>query len=472
MKKIILLITILFNYNIIISQTYTSNSGLINLNLGNKYEEAEITYSDNTKVKGYINGFIENNSIEVGLGLDYFDKLEDQLNLDDKKFHFKKEINDKPIILTQDKIKSISVVVNNVTKTYYLLKIKSVDKKKNIVDLNRKVWLPLLKDSDKIKIFGFNLFINNRYVHTYTYLSNDDEYALKPTDKSFISSDAIIESYQIMLKYIFNDCDKIKPLIEEFTNKENAKKKYAELQLQIKSVKKEKDLTKDEEKNKILKDLSIEKDSFEYAGAAGGWIDALGYPFSKGRVFDVCEKDHGQYDQSGPIFWATGAAMMIRSNLFHQLNGFDDQFFAHQEEIDLCWRMQLLGFHLYACPKAKVFHVGAGTLPRGGRKVFLNFRNNLIMLTKNLPVQELIWKIPCRFALDAISAWKGLFSGDFSFFKAIVAAHFGYFSHILSGKLKRSKSPKTMKSLDGVYNGSLVWDYFIKNKQHFNKIVL
>lgn len=253
MKKIILLITILFNYNVIISQTYTSNSGLINLNLGNKYEEAEITYSDNTKVKGYINGFIENNSIEVGLGLDYFDKLEDQLNLDDKKFHFKKEINDKPIILTQDKIKSISVVVNNVTKTYYLLKIKSVDKKKNIVDLNRKVWLPLLKDSDKIKIFGFNLFINNRYVHTYTYLSNDNEYALKPTDKSFISSDAIIESYQIMLKYIFNDCDKIKPLIEEFTNKENAKKKYAELQLQIKAVKKEKDLTKDEEKNKILK---------------------------------------------------------------------------------------------------------------------------------------------------------------------------------------------------------------------------
>ena len=102
-------------------------------------------------------------------------------------------------------------------------------------------------------IFGFNLFINNRYVHTYTYLSNDDEYALKPTDKSFISSDAIIESYQIMLKYIFNDCEKIKPLIEEFTNKENAKKKYAELQLQIKAVKKEKDLTKVEEKNKILK---------------------------------------------------------------------------------------------------------------------------------------------------------------------------------------------------------------------------
>lgn len=215
-----------------------------------------------------------------------------------------------------------------------------------------------------------------------------------------------------------------------------------------------------------------EQNIFEYAGAAGGWIDALGYPFSRGRVFDVCEEDKGQYDESKPIFWATGAAMMIRSSLFHQLGGFDASFFAHQEEIDLCWRMQLMGYHLYACPKAKVYHVGAGTLPRGGRKVYLNFRNNLIMLTKNLPLNELIWKIPFRFALDAISAWKGLISGDISFFRAIVAAHFGYFAHILSGKLTRSTSPKPMKTLDGVYNGSLVWDYFIKNKQHFNKIVL
>lgn len=215
-----------------------------------------------------------------------------------------------------------------------------------------------------------------------------------------------------------------------------------------------------------------EPNRFEYAGAAGGWIDALGYPFSRGRVFDICELDQGQYDEPSPIFWATGAAMMIRSALFHELNGFDASFFAHQEEIDLCWRMQLLGYHLYACPSAKVFHVGAGTLPRGGRKVYLNFKNNLIMLTKNLPLKELIWKIPFRFALDAISAWKGLFSGDIAFFRAIVAAHFGYITHILSGKLIRSKSPKSMKTLDGVYNDYLVWDYFIKNKQHFNKIVL
>jgi GT2 family glycosyltransferase len=218
--------------------------------------------------------------------------------------------------------------------------------------------------------------------------------------------------------------------------------------------------------------LSYEHRSyFEYAGAAGGWIDFLGYPFSKGRVFDVCELDLRQYDFNAPIFWASGAAMMIRSHLFHQLNGFDADFFAHQEEIDLCWRMQLAGYRLFVCPAAKVFHVGAGTLPRGGRKVYLNFRNNLIMLTKNLTSKELAWKIPLRFVLDAISAWKGLLSGDFSFFKAIVQAHFAYIKYVLEGKIKRSEHTKPLKSLDGVFEGSLVWQYFIRNRQDFNKIV-
>jgi GT2 family glycosyltransferase len=162
---------------------------------------------------------------------------------------------------------------------------------------------------------------------------------------------------------------------------------------------------------------------------------------------------------------------MIRANLFHELNGFDGNFFAHQEEIDLCWRMQLAGYKLYACPSAVVYHVGAGTLPRGGRKVFLNFRNNLAMMCKNLPFAELAWKLPVRFALDAISAWKGLFAGDLSFFTAIVKAHFGLFSFVLSGKIKRSNYPKSLKTLYGVYNGSLVYQYFIKKNQFFNKIV-
>ena len=213
------------------------------------------------------------------------------------------------------------------------------------------------------------------------------------------------------------------------------------------------------------------QDTFEYAGAAGGWIDMLGYPFSKGRIFDVCEKDVQQYDESSAIFWASGAAMMIRASLFHSLNGFDANFFAHQEEIDLCWRMQLAGYELYACPKAIVYHVGAGTLPRGGRKVFLNFRNNLVMMAKNLPIGELLWKMPVRFALDALSAWKGLISGDPSFFVAIVKAHFSFMVFILQGKVMRSSHPKPMAVLGGVYQGSLVFQYFLKNKHNFDKIV-
>ena len=211
--------------------------------------------------------------------------------------------------------------------------------------------------------------------------------------------------------------------------------------------------------------------SFEYAGAAGGWIDLLGYPFSRGRVFDICETDQQQYDSVAPIFWATGACMMIRSSLFHELKGFDSQFFAHQEEIDLCWRMQLNGHQLFACPSSVVYHVGGGTLPKGGRKVFLNFRNNLIMLAKNLPLSELVWKVPMRLGLDAISAYKGLLSGDLTFFMAIAKAHFSFFGYLMSGKIKRSINTKPMKSLQGVYGGSLVWQYFIKNKHHFDKIV-
>jgi len=163
--------------------------------------------------------------------------------------------------------------------------------------------------------------------------------------------------------------------------------------------------------------------------------------------------------------------MMIRSELFHAMNGFDASFFAHQEEIDLCWRLQLAGYKIYACPEAIVYHVGAGTLPRGGRKVFLNFRNNLIMLTKNLPLSSLIWKLPARLSLDAISAYKGLLSGDTSFFFAIAKAHFAYMAYVLSGKLKRTASPKALETLEGVYPGSVVYQYFIKNKQYFSKIV-
>ncbi len=214
-----------------------------------------------------------------------------------------------------------------------------------------------------------------------------------------------------------------------------------------------------------------DRSSFEYAGACGGWIDCLGYPFSRGRVFDVLEKDLGQYDRIQDIFWATGAALFIRSSLFHSTGGFNTDFFAHQEEIDLCWRIQLAGYRIVVVPESKVFHVGAGTLPRGGRKVFLNFRNNLMMLYNNLPLTERIMTISIRFALDAISAWKGLFTGDADFYKAIVRAHIAFIKWMISGKKRYAANAVPIKQLKGVYHGPIVWEYFVRNKHKFSDIV-
>jgi GT2 family glycosyltransferase len=125
-----------------------------------------------------------------------------------------------------------------------------------------------------------------------------------------------------------------------------------------------------------------DKKLFEYAGACGGWIDKFGYPFSRGRVFEECEEDKGQYDSTENIFWASGAALFVRANVYHSLKGLDEYFFAHQEEIDFCWRLQLAGCMVMACPQSVVYHVGGGTLPKGERKVYLNFRNNLVMLQR------------------------------------------------------------------------------------------
>lgn len=166
---------------------------------------------------------------------------------------------------------------------------------------------------------------------------------------------------------------------------------------------------------------------FDYAGGAGGWLDKFGYPFAKGRIFDVCEEDHGQYDSSDEIFWASGAAMFIRPSAYHAMQGFDEYFFAHQEEIDLCWRLQLAGFKIYSCPASVVHHVGGGTLPRGNtRKTYLNFRNNQVMMAKNFPWSQKLWKIPFRIFLDALSAWKGLLTGDGGYFLAILRAHVAF----------------------------------------------
>ena len=214
------------------------------------------------------------------------------------------------------------------------------------------------------------------------------------------------------------------------------------------------------------------KELFEYAGAAGGWLDYLGYPFCKGRIFDVCEKDEGQYNQSTPIFWASGAALVIRSSCYHEMKGFDEYFFAHQEEIDLCWRLQWAGYTIYSCPASVVYHVGGGTLPKGNsQKVFLNFRNNLVMMSKNLPAGEAFLKISWRFILDAISATKSLFAGQGTYFIAVIRAHFAFLGWLLF-KRKLSVFPdKKRWNWQGYYSRGVVWQHFVLGKKKFTEIV-
>lgn len=212
---------------------------------------------------------------------------------------------------------------------------------------------------------------------------------------------------------------------------------------------------------------------FEYAGAGGGWLDAFGYPFARGRIFDICEEDRGQYNSTEEVFWATGAALVIRSRAFRQMSGFDEYFFAHQEEIDLCWRIRLAGYRVFSSMQSVVYHVGGGTLPRGNsKKTYLNFRNNQIMLAKNLPWAEKWWKIPYRLALDQVSAVKGLLSGDAGYFLSIIEAHLAFLYWIVCGNKKwKPTTRKKLSSITGVYKGNLVWEHFVLKKKTFTEIV-
>ena len=216
-----------------------------------------------------------------------------------------------------------------------------------------------------------------------------------------------------------------------------------------------------------------QKNYFEYAGASGGWLDAFGYPFARGRIFDICEADTGQYDSVEEVFWATGAALVIKSNVFHNLHGFDEYFFAHQEEIDLCWRMHLAGYKIFCCPQSEVYHVGGGTLPRGNsKKTYLNFRNNQIMMAKNMAWSEKWWKIPFRLLLDQVSAFKGLVAGDAGYFLSIAEAHLAFCYWLFFGNKKwKPAKRKRLRLLSGVYEGNVVWQHFGRKKKRFSEIV-
>ncbi len=214
------------------------------------------------------------------------------------------------------------------------------------------------------------------------------------------------------------------------------------------------------------------KTYFEYAGAAGGWIDRYGYPFCRGRIFHSVEKDVGQYDDVCPVFWASGAALFIRASLYHEAGGLDPDFFAHMEEIDLCWRLQRLGHQIMVCPRSVVFHVGGGSLPQGNpRKTYLNFRNNLIMLYKNLSPEERPGILFTRMSLDGIAAIKGLFGKNISDVRYIWKAHRSFYKWWVKNKKMQDLIPRpSFYELPGVYKDSIVWQYFIEKKKLFSAL--
>jgi len=217
-----------------------------------------------------------------------------------------------------------------------------------------------------------------------------------------------------------------------------------------------------------------DKSSFEYAGASGGFIDALGFPFCRGRIFDTAEKDTKQYENNLNVFWATGACLMIRADLYKQTGGLDEDFFAHMEEIDLCWRLQNLGYKVQVIPSAVVYHVGGGTLAQGNpRKTFYNFRNNLAMIFKNLPFPNNIFTVFFRMVLDGLAGVQFLMKGNFKGFFAIIKAHFAFYAWIpsLLKKRKQIQTKRKLSELDGVFNGSIVYHYFLKGVQKFSDLV-
>ena len=208
------------------------------------------------------------------------------------------------------------------------------------------------------------------------------------------------------------------------------------------------------------------KEYFEYAGAAGGFIDKFGYAYCRGRIFETLEKDNGQYDDNCEIFWASGACFFIRSSVFNELKGFDADFFAHQEEIDLCWRGFNKGYQTKYISQSVVYHVGGATLQQGNpKKTFLNFRNSLLMLLKNLPEKQLFPVIFTRFILDGIAGIQFLFQGKFNHFTAILKAHSSFYSLFFVHYKKRSvfQSEKYYKIK------SVVFQYYAKGGKIFEK---
>lgn len=220
------------------------------------------------------------------------------------------------------------------------------------------------------------------------------------------------------------------------------------------------------------------RDAFEYAGACGGYMDRLGYPFCAGRILNHVEVDSGQYDKRASIFWASGAAFIIRADIFYALGGFDEDYFAHMEEIDLCWRIHRAGFDIVYVPESVVYHEGGATLPyKSPNKIFLNFRNNLATLIKNLPFYKLLLIIPLRLALDALAAIHFIVKGQIGNSWAIVRAYFALLSWLPSLARKKRNDTECIADIaigtadkSGWYHGSILWQYYVGGKKTFSSL--
>ncbi|APD05599.1 hypothetical protein UJ101_00046 [Flavobacteriaceae bacterium UJ101] len=210
------------------------------------------------------------------------------------------------------------------------------------------------------------------------------------------------------------------------------------------------------------------KTHFEYAGAAGGFLDNLGYPFCRGRIFDTIEEDLGQYNDEIEIFWASGAVFFIRKHIFDEVGGLDEDYFAHQEEIDLCWRVKNKGYKIFYTYKSVVFHLGGATLSNmNPKKTFLNFRNSLFNLLKNNTLFKALLKIFLRLCLDGVAGIKFLFQRQFDHFFAIIRAHFSFYRFSLKMNNKRTISKKKNSFMVSKW---IILEYFIKNKKKYTDL--
>lgn len=217
-----------------------------------------------------------------------------------------------------------------------------------------------------------------------------------------------------------------------------------------------------------------DRGAFEYAGACGGYMDSLGYPFCRGRLFNTVEKDHGQYDTNAEVLWTTGACMVVRASDYWLAGGFDDRFFAHNEEIDLCWRLRMLGKRLFCIPESCVWHVGGGTLPKSNpMKTYLNFRNNLTMLYKNLPDGELHRVMRLRFFLDWLAAFQFLVTGKVGDAKAVIRGRraFNKWKKDFCETRREIQRSRVMEHVEGIYSFSLLWQYYVRGRKKYSDLM-